>query len=91
MNLITRYLLRIFINSVSYSLLQAMERLPVLTEEILRIGSDTAELQSDDTSGRDAARSSSDSDQTDIVSQEKKVKSIEEYQRPLAVMGVSVL
>lgn len=71
-----------------------MERLPVLTEEVLRIGSDMVELQSDDdTSERDAALSSSDSDQIDIASssQEKKIKSIEEYQRPLAVMGVSVL
>lgn len=68
-----------------------MERLPNLIEEISRIGSDVMESQSDDTSGTDAARSSSDSDQVDIVSQEKKVKSIEEYQRPLAVMGASVL
>lgn len=60
-----------------------MERLSSLTEEIWRIGSDTIELQSD-------GPSTSDSDQIDIVSQEK-VKEIEEYPRPLAVVGVSVL
>lgn len=62
---------------------EAMERLPSLTEELWQIGSDTIELQSH-------GPSTSDSDQIDIVSQEK-VKEIEEYPRPLAVVGVSVL
>ncbi|KAL1542948.1 putative GTP-binding protein OBGC2 [Salvia divinorum] len=70
---------------------EAMERLPNLTEEIWKIGLDVMELQNDDTSGREASHSTSDSDQIDIDSQEKKVKTIEEYQRPLAVIGVSVL
>lgn len=60
-----------------------MDRLPSLTEEIRRIGSDTIELQS-------GGPSTSDCDQIDTVSQEK-VKEIEEYPRPLAVVGVSVL
>ena len=68
-----------------------MERLPNLTEEIWKIGCDVVELQNDVTSRREASHSTSDSDQIDTDSQEKKVKTIEEYQRPLAVIGVSVL
>ncbi|KAG6435372.1 hypothetical protein SASPL_100244 [Salvia splendens] len=70
---------------------EAMERLPNLTEEIWKIGCDVMELQNDVTSRREASHSTSDGDQIDIDSQEKKVKTIEEYQRPLAVIGVSVL
>lgn len=68
-----------------------MERLPNLTEEIWKIGCDVMELQNDDASGREASHLANDSDKIDIDSQEKKVKTIEEYQRPLAVIGVSVL
>ncbi|KAL8059106.1 hypothetical protein ABFX02_03G065400 [Erythranthe guttata] len=59
---------------------KAMERLPNLTEEISRIGIDKTSLPL-----------VIDGDQTDVPEGEKKVKEIEEYPRPFAVVGVSVL
>lgn len=61
-----------------------MERLPHLTEEISRIGSDTIDLDS-------TLSVPSDGGQASGSSEERKVKEIEEYPRPLAVVGVSVL
>lgn len=53
-----------------------MERLPVLVEEIKKIGSEDLLL----------------SDEKDVISNEdKKIKEIEEYPLPVAVVGVSVL
>ncbi|KAL8514590.1 hypothetical protein ACS0TY_013616 [Phlomoides rotata] len=69
----------------------ALQRLPNLTEEIWQIGSDKMDLQSSGTSETAAFPSASDDEQTYTVPQEKKVKEIEEYQLPLAVVGVSVL
>lgn len=55
---------------------EAMERLPVLVEEIKKIGSEDLLL----------------SDEKDVISNEdKKIKEIEEYPLPVAVVGVSVL
>lgn len=64
---------------------QASSRLPSLTEEILKIGSDqvTAELE---TSSEEADTSSSPKSLED-----KKEKEIEDYSKPAAVVGVSVL
>lgn len=61
-----------------------MEKLPHLTEEISRIGSDTIDLDS-------TLSVSSDGGQASGSSEERKVKEIEEYPQPLAVVGVSVL
>ncbi|KAL3845276.1 hypothetical protein ACJIZ3_002679 [Penstemon smallii] len=58
---------------------EAIERLPKLTEEIRKIGSDNTDLQTGTVS------------ETDGPCEEKKVKEIEEYPRPHAVVGVSVL
>ncbi|KAL2249777.1 probable GTP-binding protein OBGC2 [Sesamum indicum] len=70
---------------------EAMERLPILTEAIWRIGSDKLDLQIDGTSETADFPSASGEDQTDSAPGERKVKEIEEYPRPLAVVGVSVL
>ncbi|XP_073134575.1 probable GTP-binding protein OBGC2 [Henckelia pumila] len=61
---------------------EAMERLPHLKEEIKRIGRDKIDLQSHASFETAAPPSSTD---------EGKVKEIDEYPRPLAVVGVSVL
>ncbi|KAK4390731.1 putative GTP-binding protein OBGC2 [Sesamum angolense] len=70
---------------------EAMERLPILTEEIWRIGSDKLDLQIGSTPETADFLSASGEDQTDSPPRERKVKEIEEYPRPLAVVGVSVL
>ncbi|KAI3464900.1 hypothetical protein Pfo_021563 [Paulownia fortunei] len=70
---------------------EAIERLPNLTEEIWCIGSDKIDLQTGTTSETAAFPLASDEDPADAVPQEKKVKEIEEYPRPFAVVGVSVL
>ncbi|KAL0314640.1 UNVERIFIED_CONTAM: putative GTP-binding protein OBGC2 [Sesamum angustifolium] len=70
---------------------EAMERLPILTEEIWRIGSDKLDLQIGSTSETADFLSASGEDQTDSPPGERKAKEIEEYPRPLAIVGVSVL
>ncbi|XP_024977284.1 probable GTP-binding protein OBGC2 [Cynara cardunculus var. scolymus] len=61
---------------------EAMDRLPFLVEEIQKIGSDDLPGQLK-LSLEDPVQSVSDED--------KKIKEIEEYPRPVAVVGVSVL
>ncbi|XP_051139933.1 probable GTP-binding protein OBGC2 [Andrographis paniculata] len=72
---------------------QAMERLASLTADIWRIGLDkTSEFRI--STHPEIASSSSESvvdDEADSRDDERKVKDIEEYPRPLAVVGVSVL
>ncbi|KAK6136547.1 hypothetical protein DH2020_029707 [Rehmannia glutinosa] len=70
---------------------EAKEKLPNLTEEIWRIGSDKQDSQTSTTSETAAFPLASDEDQANAVRHEKKVKEIEEYPRPFAVVGVSVL
>ncbi|PON90987.1 Uroporphyrinogen decarboxylase [Trema orientale] len=75
---------------------EARDRVPTLTEEILRIGSERTpsdvEICSEDTvkpsppEGENAALSSSG-----VHKEERKDKQIEDYPQPLAVVGVSVL
>ncbi|GFP95159.1 probable GTP-binding protein obgc2 [Phtheirospermum japonicum] len=66
---------------------EAKQNLPYLSEEIWRIGSDEQDSQTSTTS-----ETTVDEDQkADVVPHEKKVKEIEEYPRPFAVVGVSVL
>lgn len=64
-----------------------MDRLPSLKEEILRIGSDNIDMHTDAISKTDAFSMSNDKDQA----VDQKMKEIEAYPRPLAVVGVSVL
>lgn len=64
-----------------------MDRLPSLKEEILRIGSDKIDMHTDAISKTDAFSMSNDKDQA----VDQKMKEIEAYPRPLAVVGVSVL
>ncbi|CAI9753412.1 unnamed protein product [Fraxinus pennsylvanica] len=66
---------------------KAMDRLPSLKEEIWRIGSDKIDLQTEAISKTAAFSMSNDEDQA----VDQKVKEIEAYPRPLAVVGVSVL
>ncbi|CAA3003780.1 probable GTP-binding OBGC2 [Olea europaea subsp. europaea] len=66
---------------------KAMDRLPSLKEEILRIGSDNIDMHTDAISKTDAFSMSNDKDQA----VDQKMKEIEAYPRPLAVVGVSVL
>ncbi|KAI3686643.1 hypothetical protein L1987_80324 [Smallanthus sonchifolius] len=61
---------------------EAMNKLPLLVEEIQKIGSDESPVQS----------SSNHRDLANLISHEdKKIKEIDEYPRPAAVVGVSVL
>lgn len=57
-----------------------MDKLPYLTQQIRSIGTDEIASQLD-TSSEGAA----------MPDNERKVKELEEYPRPLAVVGVSVL
>lgn len=67
-----------------------------MTEEIMRIGSDDIS-SGPETSSKDALQSLSSKDGPadlsfpGIYSRDKKDKEIEDYPRPLAVVGVSVL
>jgi len=67
---------------------EATDRLPSLTQEILRIGRD-------ETSSGDAVQTlSAGVDHADVSGfseEDKKVKEIEDYPRPFAVVGASVL
>ncbi|KAK4860044.1 hypothetical protein QYF36_016281 [Acer negundo] len=75
---------------------EARDRLPSLTEEIFRIGCDEVTYETEMRS-EDAVQSlSSEGAKEDILSPEtsnkdKKDREIEDYPRPLAVVGVSVL
>ncbi|KAL2521089.1 putative GTP-binding protein OBGC2 [Forsythia ovata] len=66
---------------------EAMDRLPSLKEEIWRIGSNKIDMQTDANSETAAFSMSNDEDKA----VDQKVKEIEAYPRPLAVVGVSVL
>nr|GMC52249.1 probable GTP-binding protein OBGC2 [Ipomoea batatas] len=73
---------------------EAMHRLPHITEEIYRIGYDRlASLAEPSSAGNQNL--STDEDQEDEhssqISDKERVKKIEEYPRPLAVVGTSVL
>ncbi|XP_057975816.1 probable GTP-binding protein OBGC2 isoform X2 [Malania oleifera] len=74
----------------------ARDRLPSLTEEILRIGIDEVPSQPG-MSSEDADQTlSTESERANIISSEisnkdNKIKEIEDYPRPLAVVGASVL
>ncbi|KAL4650080.1 hypothetical protein ACB092_01G061000 [Castanea dentata] len=76
---------------------EARDRLPSLTEEIMRIGSDGAPSEPERGSDDDALQSltteggHADVSSPGISSKDKKDKEIEDYPRPLAVVGVSVL
>lgn len=73
-----------------------MDRLPSLTEEIMKIGSDGVSTEPE-TSTDGACLSfpskggQSDVSYPEIRSKDKKDKEIEDYPCPLAVVGVSVL
>ncbi|KAM1434454.1 hypothetical protein ACFX2I_042535 [Malus domestica] len=75
---------------------QAKDRLPSSTEEIMRLGIDNASCGSE-TSIIDAVQQpSSEGRNADVsssifLSKDKKEKDIEDYPRPLAIVGVSVL
>ncbi|KAJ9567176.1 hypothetical protein OSB04_003142 [Centaurea solstitialis] len=68
---------------------EAMDRLPSLVEEIQKIGSDDLPGQLK-LSLKDPVQSVSD-EQDFVNIEDKKIKEIEEYPRPVAVVGVSVL
>ncbi|XP_030950650.1 probable GTP-binding protein OBGC2 isoform X2 [Quercus lobata] len=76
---------------------EARDRLPSLTEEIRRIGSDEVPSEPERGSDDDALQSltteggRADVSSPGISSKDKKDKEIEDYPRPLAVVGVSVL
>ncbi|KAL9395604.1 hypothetical protein Peur_009857 [Populus x canadensis] len=75
---------------------EGRDRLPSLTEEILRIGCDEVPSEPKMTS-KDAVHSFSTEDgnadklPSQITNEDKKDKELEDYPRPLAVVGVSVL
>ncbi|GLT54370.1 hypothetical protein SLA2020_275730 [Shorea laevis] len=75
---------------------EAVDRLPSMTEEIMRIGSDGLSTEPE-TSTDDACQSfpseggHADVSYPGIRSKDKKDKEIEDYPCPLAVVGVSVL
>ncbi|KAL6960245.1 hypothetical protein U1Q18_044338 [Sarracenia purpurea var. burkii] len=72
---------------------EARDRLPSLTHEILRIGSDDETLQTEISSGYAVQAPSVEGDDANDFSSgiSGKVKEIEDYPRPLAVVGASVL
>ncbi|XP_019256945.1 PREDICTED: probable GTP-binding protein OBGC2 [Nicotiana attenuata] len=75
---------------------EAIDRLPTLTEEIWRIGCERISSEPDASSGTVAESFSVDGSQNSEISsglsaKDQKVKELEEYPRPLAVVGVSVL
>ncbi|XP_062165278.1 probable GTP-binding protein OBGC2 isoform X1 [Alnus glutinosa] len=75
---------------------EAVDRLPSLTEEIMKIGSDGVstepEISTDDAClSFPSEGGQSDVSYPEISSKDKKDKEIEDYPCPLAVVGVSVL
>ncbi|XP_006341992.1 probable GTP-binding protein OBGC2 [Solanum tuberosum] len=75
---------------------EAIDRLPTLTEEIRKIGYERISPKRDTSSGAVAESISVDESQNSELSNrsssnDQKVKELEEYPRPLAVVGVSVL
>ncbi|KAL3640922.1 hypothetical protein CASFOL_015890 [Castilleja foliolosa] len=71
---------KLHILSAPVKSMAAKQKLPYLSEEIWRIGSD-----------KDSETTADEDQKADVVPNEKKVKEIEEYPRPFAVVGVSVL
>lgn len=75
---------------------EAMDRLPSLTQEIWRIGTDKMASQPE-TSPENAVQSQSEDGEDEIMlssgisDKDRKVKELEEYPCPHAVVGVSVL
>ncbi|KAG5613388.1 hypothetical protein H5410_024669 [Solanum commersonii] len=75
---------------------EAIDKLPTLTEEIRKIGCERISPKRDTSSGAVAESISVDESQNSELSnrlsaKDQKVKELEEYPRPLAVVGVSVL
>ncbi|TMW92138.1 hypothetical protein EJD97_013458 [Solanum chilense] len=75
---------------------EAIDRLPTLTEEIWKIGCERISPKCDTSSGDVTESISVDESQNSEFSnrfsaKDQKVKELEEYPRPLAVVGVSVL
>ncbi|XP_019152750.1 PREDICTED: probable GTP-binding protein OBGC2 [Ipomoea nil] len=74
---------------------EAMHRLPHITEEIYRIGCDRLASLAEPSSAGDQNLSTNEDQEDEHSSQisdkEQRVKKIEEYPRPLAVVGTSVL
>lgn len=91
------FLFYLKLKDLSRLLFQARDRLPSLTEEIMRIGSDGVPSEPERGSNDDALQSltteggHADVSSLGISSKDKKDKEIEDYPRPLAVVGVSVL
>lgn len=76
--------------------LQTRDRLPSLIEEILRIGTDEATSEAEASTESTIKslypeRGSEEICASDIPAGDGKEKQIEDYPRPLAVVGVSVL
>lgn len=85
-----------YIWKIWLSLWQAIDRLPTLTEEIWKIGCERISPKCDTSSGDVTESISVDESQKSDFSnwfsaKDQKVKELEEYPRPLAVVGVSVL
>lgn len=72
-----------------------MHRLPHITKEIYRIGCDRLASLSESSSAADQTLSTNENQEdehsSEISDKEQRVKKIEEYPRPLAVVGTSVL
>ncbi|KAL6207512.1 hypothetical protein ACLB2K_018470 [Fragaria x ananassa] len=69
---------------------KASERLPSLTEEIMRLGSDRPST-SDTTQPLPTEGGNPDVPSSGVRSRDRKEKGIEDYPRPIAIVGVSVL
>ncbi|KAB2604569.1 GTP-binding protein OBGC2 [Pyrus ussuriensis x Pyrus communis] len=75
---------------------QAKDRLPSLTEEIMRLGCDTASSEPETSTAGAVKRPDPEGENADVSSskaptKDRKDKDIEDYPRPLAIVGVSVL
>ncbi|KAK4351928.1 hypothetical protein RND71_027446 [Anisodus tanguticus] len=73
---------------------EAIDRLPTLTEEMWKIGCERISSEPDTSSGVAESISVDESQNSELssgLSAKDKVKELEEYPRPLAVVGVSVL
>ncbi|XP_028104796.1 probable GTP-binding protein OBGC2 isoform X1 [Camellia sinensis] len=75
---------------------EARDRLPSLTQEILRIGKDDTLSQPETSSGDTVEAPSAEDDHANVFSSgisnaDRNVKEIEDYPRPLSVVGASVL
>ncbi|KAF5942985.1 hypothetical protein HYC85_020627 [Camellia sinensis] len=75
---------------------EARDRLPSLTQEILRIGKDDTLSQPETSSGDTVEAPSAEDDHANVFSSgisnaDRNFKEIEDYPRPLSVVGASVL